>query len=68
MSLEKITYTVTEAAQASGLSNRKIWADIAAGRLQATRGTGRTLIPRGSLLRYLEVDSNGNPGQVLHGE
>lgn len=58
---QKLTFTVQEAAQVSGLSARKLWGDIATGRLQAVRGTGRTLVPRASLLGYLEIDELGNP-------
>ena len=61
MAPEKLIYTVTEAAQMSGLSARSLWSALASGKLQAVRSTGRTLIPRGSLLRYLEIDGIGNP-------
>ena len=58
---EKLTFSVTEAAAASGLSIRKIWFELAAGRLEAVRSTGRTLVPRGSLWKYLGLDETGNP-------
>jgi hypothetical protein len=61
VTMEQFAFTVPQAAQLAGLSVRKLWADIARGKLQAVRGTGRTLIARGALLKYLEMDADGNP-------
>jgi hypothetical protein len=61
--VDQLTYSISGASDVSGISRRKFWAAIAAGDVEVVRIGGRTLIPRGSLLRYLKIDADGNPLQ-----
>lgn len=45
----KIAYSIREACQATSLGKTSVYAHIAAGRLQAKRIGGRTVIPAESL-------------------
>lgn len=47
--LPKIAYSIREACQATSLGKTSVYAHIAAGRLQAKRIGGRTVIPAESL-------------------
>jgi excisionase family DNA binding protein len=50
---ERVTCTVAEACEASGLGRTKIFEAIAGGRLEATKVDGRRLVYVPSLLRLL---------------
>lgn len=45
----KLAYSIREACEASSLGRTTVYAHIAAGRLQAIRVGGRTIIPAASL-------------------
>ena len=48
-----ITYTVADAAKASGLGRTSLYCLIGAGKLRAIKSGARTLIPAESLRSYL---------------
>ena len=50
---EVLAYTIPNAAQAAGLGRSTLYELIAAGRIEARKAGGRTLIPADSLRRYL---------------
>jgi excisionase family DNA binding protein len=53
----KLAYSVREACEASSLGRTTIYAHIAAGRLEAKRIGGRTIIPAASLRRLIEGEA-----------
>ncbi|MEY5007222.1 MAG: hypothetical protein RL764_538 [Pseudomonadota bacterium] len=60
----KLAYSIKEACEVSSLGKTTLYAHIAAGRLQAVKVGGRTLIPAASLLALLEGNSAlANGGQ-----
>ncbi|QTH20819.1 helix-turn-helix domain-containing protein [Rhizorhabdus wittichii] len=54
--MERITITVPEGVQISGLSRNTIYRQIAAGRIETVRIGGRRLIKADSLRRFLSAD------------
>ena len=53
----KIAYSIREAARASSLSRSTIYNHISAGRLQARRIGGRTIIPAASLQALIDGEA-----------
>lgn len=51
---EKLSFTVAEAAEASGLGRSTIWEKISSGKLRAKRSGKTTLILKADLAAYLE--------------
>jgi excisionase family DNA binding protein len=51
---ETIAYTIDGAAQAAGLGRTTIYELIGAGKIEARKAGGRTLIPAASLRGYLD--------------
>ena len=53
----KLAYSIKEAAQASSLSRSSIYNHIQAGKLEARRVGGRTIIPAASLMALLQGEA-----------
>ena len=56
MQIEKITYTIQEAIEVTGISRSSIYNLIAEDRLETRKIGRRTLIPARSLRRLLSLD------------
>lgn len=54
---EKLAYSIKEACMVSSLSRTTIYSHISAGRLQAVRVGGRTVIPADSLRALIGCDN-----------
>ena len=57
---ERLTYTVSEAAEAIGISRSKLYTLLAQGQLRSVRIGRRTLIPVQVVLEFLGVEPAGN--------
>ncbi len=57
LSNSKLAFSIREACEASSLGRTTIYAHIAAGRLEAKRIGGRTIIPAASLRRLIEGEA-----------
>lgn len=55
--LEKLAYSIKETCRATSLGRSTVYAHIAAGRLQARRIGGRTVIPAESLHAFLNGEA-----------
>jgi excisionase family DNA binding protein len=53
----KLAFSIREACEASSLGRTTIYAHISAGRLEAKRIGGRTIIPAASLRRLIEGEA-----------
>lgn len=56
--LQKVSYSIREASEASSLSKSTLYNHIAAGRLKAVRVGGRTVIPAVSLHALLAGEAS----------
>lgn len=59
---ERISCTIQEATAATGLSRTKLYQQIAAGRVEATKLGGRTLVLVGSLEKMLRPEHSNLEG------
>jgi hypothetical protein len=64
--IERLAWSVPEAAIRTGLSVRKLWTDIKQGLLHPQRIGGRTLVSEEELRRYLGLSSGRPTAESRH--
>jgi excisionase family DNA binding protein len=54
--LERISFTLTDAAEVSGISKRQLWRLIKAGQLQVAHIGRRVIVPKESLVSLISAN------------